>query len=322
MILIQFQISFNIVNYPSKTSIINSIKYPQLIKDQFLGRGKITLNPTGKPNCWAGGFSMVFQINVDGELWAFKVWHTELKDNKVRYKTVAETLKKCKLPYFADFYYVENGMMVDGTFLDTNRMRWLEGMPLKDYINLNIDNPKKLLDLASKFQLMVSDFHKNNIAHGDLQHGNIIVQEDGGLMVIDYDSMYVDNLINSPDLIKGLGGYQHPARYYNQTINNKIDYFSELIIYVSIVVYAEYPELWNPNTDWLLFSKEELENPETCLLFNKLKNSSNAKISLLINTLHEFLRCEDISQLTPLEDILNSKLSVAYPPINNITDKF
>ncbi|WP_146186688.1 AarF/UbiB family protein [Pedobacter sp. HMWF019] len=298
------------------------MKYPALIRDTFLSGGFVTKTSGGKPKFWSGGFSIVFQIDTGGELWAFKVWHTELKDNKFRYTTVSEVLEKCALPYFTEFEYVENGVLVDGVLMDTHRMPWVDGAPLKDYINSNITNPVKLANLASKFQLMVAEFHKHNIAHGDLQHGNIIVQDDGEISVIDYDSFFVEGLQGLPDLIKGQGGYQHPSRYYNLTINEKLDYFSELVIYTSLIVYSEHPELWSYDTDWLLFSKEDLETPELCTLFMSLKKSDNPKIAILMSTMHEFLRCEDITQLLPLEDIINSKINAKFPPLDDITDKF
>jgi len=310
------------VNYPSRTAIVNSVKYPALIKDTFLSGGTVTKTLGGKPKFWSGGFSMVFQIDVENQLWAFKVWHTKLSDNKYRYETVAAVLDECSLPYFTEFEYVENGVLVDGILIDTHRMPWVDGSPLKEFINDNIDNPSELVNLASKFQLMVAEFHNYNIAHGDLQHGNIIVRNDGEIAIIDYDSFFVDGLEGLPDLIKGQGGYQHPSRYYNLTINEKLDYFSELVIYTSLIVYSEHPELWNYDTDWLLFSKEDLEKPELCKLFVNLKKSDNPKIAILMNTLHEFLRCEDISQLLPLEDIINSRINTSFPSLDDITDKF
>jgi serine/threonine protein kinase len=310
------------VNYPSRTAIVNSVKYPALIKDEFFKGGILTLLPNGKPKCWSGGFSMVFQIRQHGTLYSFKIWHTELAENAKRYYVIREKLISCGLPYFPKFEYVLKGMLVDGNAMDTHRMEWVNGKPLKEYIYDHLHESKKLLDLAARFQAMVFDFHKFNIAHGDLQHGNIIVQPDGSLVVIDFDSMFVESLDGMPDLIKGQGGYQHPGRYYNQEIHHKIDYFSELVIYISLIVYADHPNLYNPETDWLLFSKEDLESPDTSEIFKLLKTSANPKISIMMSTLHGFLRCEDISQLLPLESILKSKIKTSIPLINNITNKF
>ncbi len=310
------------MNYPSRTAIIQSVKYAALIKDPFFADCELTTTGTGKPQNWSGGFSMVFQMLKAGELWAFKVWHTDLPDNKRRYNTISGYLAKLKLQYFTDSVYVDNGLLVEGQFLSTYRMKWVNGAPLKDYIHNHINNPVTILGLASSFLIMVTDFHYHKIAHGDLQHGNIIVSNDGALKLIDYDSMYVEGLEDLPDLIKGQAGYQHPNRYFNNLISEKLDYFSELVIYTSLIVYADHPEFWNRDTEWLLFSKEDLESPELSNIFNTLKASNNPKVAILINALHDFLRCEDISQLIPLEYLVNTKIAIKLPSITSITDKF
>ncbi len=46
-------------------------------------------------------------------------------------------------------------------------MDWLEGEQLEDYVKLG-----KLLD---KFVNMMNDLRSAGIAHGDLQHGNILL---------------------------------------------------------------------------------------------------------------------------------------------------
>ncbi len=166
---------------------------------------------------------MVFQIKQNGELWAFKVWHTDLNNIKYRYEKIENQLSIFKLPYFVEFAYVEKGIVVDGTYIDTHRMKWIEGLTLNEYITQYISEPHRFLEIANKFKQMVSCFHKHGIAHGDLQHGNIIVKKDESLIVIDYDSMYVKDLKGMPDIIKGQAGYQHPGRYMNINVNEKLD---------------------------------------------------------------------------------------------------
>jgi serine/threonine protein kinase len=310
------------VQYPSKANIIDSVRYPILIKDSALKGGVVVGKAIGGPRCWSGGFSLVFQINKNGDLWAFKVWHTHLEGMKDRYAKIAKHLEINKLPYFTEFGYLENGLWVEGTFIATHRMRWVQGATLDEYIQMNISQPNKLLRIAARFLKMVELFHEKKIAHGDLQHGNIIVNLDDELAVIDYDSMCVSEIEGMPDVIKGLAGYQHPQRINNTIIHEKLDHFSELIIYLSLTVYAERPELWNSGTDWLLFSKEDLLSPNDCPLIQELKESSNPLISYLTSKVEDILLLNDIREIPSLDALLSSQLSTIMPSLESITDKF
>jgi len=181
-------------------------------------------------------------------------------------------------------------------------------------------------------------------AHGDLQHGNILINKSGELVVIDYDSMYVAELKGLPDNVKGLPGYQHPARQKNKAISPKLDYFSESVIYTSLVVYSEMPQLWNKykDTEDLLFSKEDFLNPNQSEIIKTLSKSNNKLIADLTTKMKESLQENSIDNLCCLEEILIDKKKVAmqnifdkfekqpnppnyetiFPPINNITSKF
>jgi serine/threonine protein kinase len=201
-------------------------------------------------------------------------------------------------------------------------MDWVEGKPLKEFINDNIGSQEGvLLAIAEEFKNMVAYFHQQNIAHGDLQHGNILVKPDGKLSVIDYDSMYIKPLDGMTDTIKGLPGYQHPARVKNKIINHKLDYFSELVIYLSLLAYAQNPALWNTyyETEDLFFSKEDFANPGASPLIIGLSKSRNSMVVQLTQKLKEQLMVREIDELSPLEDLLVNKLEVAK---EGIVDKW
>jgi serine/threonine protein kinase len=184
--------------------------------------------------------------------WAFKVWVNEIPDNRIRYKIISEHLKKCKLPYFSEFEYIENGLLVPDKFLkksqlvDTCRIKWIEGTTLTEYISLNLRNKLVLNKLAKDFLKMIKEFHRHKISHGDLQHDNIIINANGDIKLIDYDSLCVPQLNGQRDFFRGRQGYQHPLRFmYGFITSIKIDYFSELIIYLSILAVIENPILWD-----------------------------------------------------------------------------
>ena len=82
-------------------------------------------------------------------------------------------------------------------------------------------------------------------------------------------------------------------------------------------MFADNPNLWKQyyETEDLLFSKQDFQNPNNSILFNSLLKSSNPKIVDLTSKLIQCLKCDSIDKLEPLEDVLINKLEVAKESI-------
>ena len=185
-------------------------------------------------------------------------------------------------------------------------MDWVEAQSLKKYLASHLGESFKLVELANNFKEMVTRLHSNHIAHGDLQHGNIMVKDDGNIVLVDYDSMYVPTLSGYSDDIKGLAGYQHPSRWENNQVSEKIDYFSELIIYTSLLTLSKFPNLWNEfnleNTETLLFSSEDISSKGTSRIFQIL--DTHQDLQPLSSKIKDFLNRNSIEDLEPLEKVI------------------
>jgi len=292
------------------TDITNAIQVPQLYKASEIIGGHVVMNGI-RPIQYTGGFTAVFPfIDCSGKKIAVRCWHKDINEAKKRSFAISEYLNKEKNPYFVNFKYTDNAIVIKQELHPIIVMEWIEGKPLKEYINENT-NQNSILQLAERFKEMVAELHKKGIAHGDLQHGNILVKADGSLVLVDYDSMYVEPLKGMSDTIKGLPGYQHPARMKNQYLNPKLDYFSELIIYLSLLIFADNPQLWQKyyDTEDLLFSKDDFANIKSSDIYKKYYNSSNTTIAELMQKLEESLLKTDIQQLLPLEDLLVDRVA-------------
>lgn len=295
--------------------IISSVKVPQLIKDPFLVGSKIQFAPSGMPIMYVGGFSMVFPMIKGNEMWAMKVWHTEIKDAKERYKEISNFLNGKCTDYFANFSYVEKGLIVNGQALDTSRMRWIEGKLLKDFLKDNLEKKEKLVEFTDKFLALSIALHEQSISHGDLQHGNIIVQADGEIKLVDYDSICIPSMEGKSEYVTGLKGYQHPSRFSNSICSIKADYFSELIIYLSVLALSEHPELWikyNVNdTEVLLFSQEDFNDFERSEIREDLLKLS-PKINALVNVLDGYLIEKAFTNLIPFSKYLQPPSIISF----------
>lgn len=232
-------------------------------------------NKNGKPFFFTGGFTMVFQLTSGTQKWAFRVWHVPVKDMKERFREISAYLTNKKLPYFADFIFDEKGLIVGGTAQDTIRMEWVEGNLFKDYIAANLNSGVTLKKLAEKFLKMCSDLRDHQISHGDLQHGNMLVNLLGEIKLVDYDSVCIPSLEGQYEMVAGLKGYQHPSRLKGNKASLKADYFSELIIYLSLLAIIEKKSLWHDyhvkDSAYMLFNETDLEDLERSKIYTDLK---------------------------------------------------
>lgn len=291
--------------------IITSIQVPSLIKDDVIREGKLVTDRRGRPEHYSGGFAIVFVFEVQGEKWAFRCWRNlPEKDIEKRLVSLSEEINNTQLPYFCHFTYEPIGLVVKGETCPTTRMRWIEGSKLNEFIFAHRNESDVLKKLSVDFMNMCKDLHEARIAHGDLQHGNILIDKDGKIFLIDYDSMYVPSFIDKVDVIKGLKDYQHPARKKNKYANKKIDYFSELVIYISIVAVAENGSLAEKydimNTDRLLFAHDDFEHLESSKVYSDLMSLS-LSVRNLLEVMKEYLARNNICDFGPFDFMLDLK---------------
>lgn len=306
-------------NIPSRIDIITAMSNDVCFKADVLKGGSVTRKGPRVIH-YSGGYTNVFPfIKKDGRKVAIRCWCADINNAQERCQRISEALKGDKSGYFVDFQFVHDAILINGTTHPIIVMEWVEGDTLKEYVECKGPSKQLFLDLAEKFRKMVEHLHKKKFSHGDLQHGNIMIRPDNSLCLIDYDSMYVDKLNGFTDVIKGLPGYQHPARAKNKLLTPKADYFSELVIYLSLNLFADHPDLWNKyaETEDLLFSLQDFTNIQDSELFKNYSNTQNPLTNKLMLELKNALTKDDINELLPLEDLLKDSAVKLKPPFSS-----
>ncbi len=298
--------------YPTRTDYTQAVRdYPHIsILDSVLKSG----TPVRGPNTlrvYSGGFSSVFPFEVGSNTFALRCWIRDIGRAEIRYQEISIYLKQRNLPYFVEFEYIPEGILVNGTRWPITRMEWAEGETLCKFVESNLHDPGVLRTTAAEFLKMVKTLHNHQMSHGDLQDGNILLRRNGAdveIKLIDYDSLFVPALQGYPEIIVGLPQYQHPHRSASGGFTSeKVDYFSELVIYLSLRALAEKPTLWRQfkgGTDGaLLFVADDFTNPTQSNVFREL-GSLSSDVKLLTSKLKEFCAKLSIDQLEPLETLL------------------
>ncbi|MDO5105880.1 protein kinase [Capnocytophaga sp.] len=300
----------------SMQNIVTSVKnLKTFLKVPDLQGAVAVKKNNGQPFCYTGGFNMVFQLEHQGQKWAFRVWHVPFGADKERFQKIANYLKTKNLPYFATFIYDANGLLVNGKLQDTIRMEWLEGTLLKDFLRENLYNKEALFAFAEKFKQMTQVLHKNQISHGDLQHGNILIDSDNSIKLVDYDSVCIPEIEGEEEIVSGLKGYQHPSRFQTKKTSLTADYFSEMVIYLSVLALIENPDLWEKyqleDSEYLLFSESDFVNFKQSEVYKDLQQLS-PMVRNLAFVFDVYTRNANYLTIHPMEDYrflnLNAKV--------------
>jgi len=288
---------------PDGTQYFEAVQNPRIaFQDNELKMCSVETNDLGLPEPYSGGFTTTYHLSNNGQEWAVRCFTREVPELKKRYEAISNYLDKQGLKYFVKAHLIEEGILVGGKRYPIIKMEWVKGEALNRYVQKNISRKDTLKKLTDEFIKMVQFLENLKIAHGDLQHGNIIVRNNN-LFLIDYDGIFLPQLAGLRNNEIGHINYQHPMRngsHYNQNI----DRFSSIVIYISLTALSYYPELWNRynNDENLLFRQEDFINipqsklikelsnlPETSKLIEKFKNVCNLDFDS-IPSLDDFIK--------------------------------
>jgi serine/threonine protein kinase len=276
---------------------------------------------------YTGGFCVVFPFQLVNKKYAIRCWHVRVHNVRARIRKISKKLRQLQLPYFVEFTFKDKAILTASGLQPVVKMEWVEADNLKKYMAKNRHDKVLMKKLADSFLEMVRVLHQNQISHGDLQHGNILVKKDGSLVLVDYDSMYIPELAGEKEEIKGLPGYQHPARYSNAYVTPYADYFSELVIYLSILALIKMPELWNAlkmeDSEEMIFSGKDFASKGSSPVFKRLLRCNDSLIKSLTKTLIDYCNKISILDLKPLEEVVRPPAtlgSVCYKWVSTMFD--
>jgi serine/threonine protein kinase len=249
------------------------------VSDDELRQGEPALNALGVPMPYSGGFADVYKVHCPqtGNTWAVKCFTREVTGQRERYREISAHLDQVKLPFTVDFQYVEPGIRAGGQWYPFLKMRWVEGFNLNQFVSDYLDKPKTLKLLLPLWVKLARLLRQNEVAHADLQHGNVLLVPAGekglSLKLIDYDGMYVPSLARTRSGELGHPCFQHPQRLREGTYSLEVDRFSHLAIYCAIqCLIAGRRPLWKrfDSGDNLLFREADFRNPGASAVFQEL----------------------------------------------------
>lgn len=251
------------MNYPLISEYIESIKSSEDNFDELCYLRPV-LDNMGQPVMSGGNFAIVFKMKDerDGKFYAVKCFTREQEGRAESYKLIADELEFVSSNYLTPIKYLENELFVDTKSSDEEEfpvllMDWVEGITLDKYIRANKNDMYALGMLAYRFSKIASWLLSQPFAHGDLKPDNILVREDGSIVLVDYDGMYVPAMKGQKAREIGSPDYRHPART-EKDFDEHIDDFSLVLILLSLKAISLNPHLLEESdTDCMLFSEKD-----------------------------------------------------------------
>ncbi len=267
------------------TDYQEAVQAPRIcFSDKQLAAGTAVVNKLGLPRPICGQFASVYEIESGGARWAIKCFLRNIPDLHNRYAKIAAHIGTVELPYFVTFDYLRKGIRIRGDVYPIVKMEWDEGLGLNQYIEKNVTDRAVLEQLEQNWLQLLEDLQSVKIAHGDLQHGNVLVSPDGSLRLIDYDGMWVPKLKGQGSHETGHPDYQSPLRS-GDDFHEGIDQFAGDVIHMAIRALIRKPDLWQKynNGDNIVFRRGDYLDPKNSALFAELRALGDDQIDPLLD---------------------------------------
>jgi len=272
-------------DYPTPSEYQEAVQFPDTaFADEELAGAEPRTNVLGLPQPITGAFAAVFPMTTrGGTRYAAKCFLSDSPDQQARYRAVSDALADLDLDATVGFDYQPRGIRVDGEAYPLLKMEWAEGTTLNRFVEAHLEDPETLGRLTDAWVGLMETLESEEIAHGDLQHGNVLVDVGGDagtggddlrLRLVDYDTTFVPALDGRSSTEVGHRNYQHPDRT-DADFGPHLDRFPGLVVYTALRACMTHPHLWNEyqTGENLLFRDADFYDPDASPLFDVLLES-------------------------------------------------
>lgn len=290
---------------PALTLYQDTIQNPNIcFSNTELKQCLVEKDNMGLPRVRSGGFALTFKLINNQKSWAVRCFHKPLSDRENRYHVISRFIEKNPSDCFIPIKFLTDGIRVQGNWYPITYMPWVNGETLGTFIDKNFRNPQNIKGLLPEFNRVIQELERLSVAHGDLSGANIIINN-GKIILVDYDGMFVPELKGQKSNELGNKDFQHPGRTSSH-FDSKLDRFSSIVIHLTLQALIENPQLWTKfgNGGGLIFNQNDFIDPAASKLLLELR-----KIPKLSRALEQFkLLCHtDIERIPRLEQFLSNQ---------------
>ena len=293
-------------SWPTQSDYKDALQNPDTaFRDPDLRASQAERSPMGVPRARSGAFASVYKMTRGTKVVALKLFNFPNPDRAGRYRAVSDHLRslgRARPAALVGFEYHPEGIRVGKAWYPTLTMDWVTGRSLGEWVRQALD--KKTPDLAALRRMadawgqLVTDLQAARIAHGDLQHDNVMVVGDTPVLV-DYDGMCVPALAPADparrleQLEFGKPAYQHPGRAAEK-LGLHLDHFAAWVILIALRALAADPGLYvrhvlRTDNENLLFCPADMQTPASSRLWPELLRCSDPEVAAWAKMIREAL---------------------------------
>lgn len=277
--------------------------------DAELKTCQIQRDSNNQPRPRSGAFAVCFKGTFPtGKDVCVRLFAKKSDERRERYAEISKHLEHHPVDCLVKFKYIEKGIRCPDpnkwgkkSWFPIIRMDWIEGQVLYDWLRekCQAQDSRAIVSASEQWIEIAQQLEAAGIAHGDLQHANVMVTPDDKLKLVDYDCMCVPSLIGRTNLEMGVEPYQHPDRNDDTKLFPELDRFSQLFILVVLRALAADPSLWfqfiepmdvTKKYDKLLFRRSDFDDPGTSAVFAALTQSSDREVERLTRELFKLVK--------------------------------
>jgi DNA-binding CsgD family transcriptional regulator len=272
-----------------------------------------------------GNFGAVYKFSNQHEAYALKVFADSQPDRELRYSMINRHLASNPPAHsLVSFSYEPNGIRIRGSWYPTLVMDWAEGETLRVYLRNVLEQGGQVNNglLCRAWAQGMQELAQRRTAHGDLQHGNILVMSDGSMKLVDYDGMFVPAMRQAGMTAAefGMAAYQHPKRYRGY-FDERLDDFAALVILLTLACVN--PARWqhcHRDDSYLLVKEADLLRPDQSALMAELTSSADAPVKKLAVMLKRATK-GDVEAIPPFANIVaDNTIRQLFDPAWHPTD--
>ena len=177
--------------WPTQSDYKDALQNPDTaFRDPDLRASQAERSPMGVPRARSGAFASVYKMTGPKGVVALKLFNFPNEDRAQRYKAVSDYLElelgPRKPGCLVKFQYHLEGIRVGKGWYPTLTMPWVKGVSLGEWVRQTVE--RKTPDLAAVRKMseswgaILQQLQDAKIAHGDLQHDNVMVVGDAPVL--------------------------------------------------------------------------------------------------------------------------------------------
>lgn len=273
--------------WPTATDYAAAVQDRSALADDEIKAAELTRDFMGMPLSASGQSAIVFQLDsADGPL-AIRCYTRPPDEGSLRYRALARHLEQHPCNDLVAARWVDNAIVANDLSWPVVTMPWVPGRPLNLVVEDLLGRPAELRRLAASWLDVLDRLRATGVAHGDLQNGNVLVDEDLVVRLVDLDGIWVPSLSGHPPDESGHPNFQHPQRSA-QDWGPEVDGFAGFVIYLSLVALAADAGLWaHHDAENLVLNSSDLQRPGATAVWIRLAQSPDADVRRMTAVLRE-----------------------------------